>query len=182
VRPPIIVDFLVVCILEEFRFHDASIQPAACKPDEGLLLKLRHTDYISNLKKLWEFSEERVLAGSLETMLPRGRRTQRFRIQVDAPFLEEMKGWREEVAKNVIKNNPDLAARQLNEIVQRLLDRIVFIRIAEDRPVMEKNQLRDAVEEWKAHGGKFHIFESLCRSITLKSYGADIALLQTVFA
>jgi hypothetical protein len=102
-----------------------------------------------------------VLAGSLEAMLPRGRRTQRLRIQVDTAFLDEMTGWREEVAKNVFKNNPDLTARQLNEIVQRLLDRIVFIRIAEDRRVIEKNQLRDAVEEWKARGGKFHIFEWL---------------------
>jgi TaqI-like C-terminal specificity domain/Eco57I restriction-modification methylase len=155
------VFFVVLTDFEEFRFYDASIQPDARKPDEGLLLKLSHNDYISSLKKLWEFSKDRVLAGSLEAMLPRGRRTQRLRIQVDAAFLDEMTGWREEVAKNVFKNNPDLTARQLNEIVQRLLDRIVFIRIAEDRRVIEKNQLRDAVEEWKARGGKFHIFEWL---------------------
>jgi hypothetical protein len=102
-----------------------------------------------------------VLAGSLEAMLPRDRRTQRLRIPVDAAFLDEMTGWREEVARNVYKNNRGLTARQLNEIVQRLLDRIVFIRIAEDRRVIEKNQLRDVVEEWKARGGKFHIFEWL---------------------
>jgi len=155
------VFFVVLTDFEEFRFYDASIQPDARKPDEGLLLKLTHSDYISNLKKLWEFSKERVQAGSLEALLPRGRRTQRLRIQVDAAFLDEMTGWREEVAKNVFKNNPELTARQLNEIVQRLLDRIVFIRIAEDRRVIEKNQLRDAVEEWKARGGKFHIFEWL---------------------
>jgi type I restriction-modification system DNA methylase subunit len=154
--------FLVVLTdFEEFRFYDASIKPDLRKPDEGLLLKLRCTDYIGSLKKLWEFSKERVLAGSLEAMLPRDRRTQRLRIPVDTAFLDEMTGWREELAKNVYKNNPTLTARQLNEIVQRLLDRIVFIRIAEDRRVIEKNQLRDVVEEWKARGGKFHIFEWL---------------------
>ena len=131
------------------------------RPDEGLLLKLKYTAYIANLEKLWEFSKERILAGSLEAMLPRDRRTQRLRIPVDTAFLDEMTGWREELAKNVYKNNSDLTARQLNEIVQRLLDRIVFIRIAEDRRVIEKNQLRDVVEEWKARGGKFHIFEWL---------------------
>ncbi len=154
--------FLVVLTdFEEFRFYDASIKPDARKPDEGLLLKLKYTAYIANLEKLWEFSKERVLAGALEAMLPRDRRTQRLRITVDTAFLDEMTGWREELAKNVYKNNSGLTARQLNEIVQRLLDRIVFIRIAEDRHVIEKNQLRDVVEEWKARGGKFHIFEWL---------------------
>src|SRR5580704_11828217 len=78
---------------------------------------------------------------------------QRLRIPVDTAFLDEMTQWREELAKNVYKNNPELTAKQLNEVVQRLLDRIVLIRIAEDRRVIEKNQLRDAVEEWKARGG-----------------------------
>jgi type I restriction-modification system DNA methylase subunit len=155
------VFFVVLTDFEEFRFYDASIQPDARKPDEGLLLKLKYNEYIASLAKLWEFSKERVLAGSLEAMLPRDRRTQRLRIPVDTAFLDEMTGWREEVARNVYKNNPSLTAKQLNEIVQRLLDRIVFIRIAEDRRVIEKNQLRDVVDEWKARGGKFHIFEWL---------------------
>jgi type I restriction-modification system DNA methylase subunit len=154
--------FLVVLTdFAEFRFYDASIRPDARNPDEGLLLKLKYTDYIAGLEKLWAFSKERVLAGSLEAMLPRDRRTQRLRIPVDTAFLDEMTGWREELARNVYKNHPDFTARQLNEVVQRLLDRIVFIRIAEDRRVIEKNQLRDAVEEWKARGGKFHIFDWL---------------------
>ncbi len=155
------VFFVVLSDFEEFRFYDASILPDERRPDEGLILKLKYTEYLANSKKLWEFSRERVAAGSLEAMLPRDRRTQRLRIPVDTAFLDEMTEWREELAKNTYKNNPGLTAKQLNEVVQRLLDRIVFIRIAEDRRVIEKNQLRDAVEEWKARGGKFHIFDWL---------------------
>lgn len=153
--------FVVLTDFEEFRFYDATIRPDERKPEEGLLLKLKYKEYLAKADKLWEFSRDRVVAGSLEALLPRDRRTQRLRIPVDESFLDEMTGWREELAKNVYKNNPDLTAKQLNEIVQRLLDRIVFIRIAEDRHVIEKSQLRDAVEEWKARGGKFHIFEWL---------------------
>ena len=155
------VSFVLLTDFEEFRFYDASIIPDERKPDEGLLLNFRYTDYLANIAKLWDFSPERVAAGSLEALLPRDRRTQRLRIPVDTVFLDEMTGWREELAKNIYKNNPALTARQLNEVVQRLLDRIVFIRVAEDRRVIEKNQLRDVVEEWKARGGKFHIFEGL---------------------
>jgi hypothetical protein len=155
------VFFVILTDFEEFRFYDASIRPDERKPDEGLMLKLKYTDYLANSKKLWDFSRERVASGSLEAMLPRDRRTQRLRIPVDAAFLDEMTEWREELAKNIYKNNAGLTAKQLNEVVQRLLDRVVFIRIAEDRRVIEKNQLRDAVEEWKARGGKFHIFDWL---------------------
>ncbi len=155
------VFFAVLTDFKEFRFYDASIQPDVRRPDEGLLLNLKYTDYIASVKKLWEFSKERVLAGSLDAMLPRDRRTQRLRIPPDTAFLDEMTGWREDLAKNIYKNNPDLTARQLNEIVQRLLDRIVFIRILEDRRVIEKMQLWEAVEYWRARGGKFDIFDWL---------------------
>ena len=73
------VFFVVLTDFEEFRFYDASIQPDPRRPDEGLLLKLKHTDYVRSLEKLWEFSKERVLAGSLDAMVPRDRRTQRLR-------------------------------------------------------------------------------------------------------
>jgi type I restriction-modification system DNA methylase subunit len=155
------VFFVILTDFEEFRFYDASIQPDERKPDEGLLLNLKYTDYVTKAEKLWEFSKERVAAGSLDAMLPRDRRTQRLRIPVDEAFLDEMTGWREDLARNVFKNNPGLTAKQLNEVVQRLLDRIVFIRIAEDRNIIAKYQLREAKEYWESRGGKFPIFDWL---------------------
>ncbi len=155
------VFFVILTNFEEFRFYDASAQPDPKRPEEGLLLSLRYSDYPANAEKLWEFSRERVAAGSLEALLPKIRRAPRLRKQVDDVFLDEMTGWREELAKNIHKNNPELTARQLNEVVQRLLDRIVFIRIAEDRRVLEYALLRRVLEDWEIHGGKFHIFEWL---------------------
>jgi len=155
------VFFVILTDFEEFRFYDASSLPDERRPDEGLLLKLKCTDYLANPEKLWEFSKERVTAGSLDALLPRIRRAPHLRKQVDEVFLDEMTGWREDLAKDIHKRNPGLTAKQLNEVVQRLLDRIVFIRIAEDRHVIEKRQLADAVENWETHGGKFPIFDWL---------------------
>lgn len=155
------VFFVILTDFEEFRFYDASIKPDERKPNEGLLLELNYATYLSTAERLWEFSKERVAAGSLDAMLPRDRRTQRLRIPVDEAFLDEMTGWREDLARDIYRNNPDLTAKQLNEVVQRLLDRIVFIRIAEDRRIIEKMQLWVAVQEWKARGGKFHLFDWL---------------------
>ncbi len=153
--------FVVLTDFRTFRFYDASIQPDERKPEEGILRKWSQQEYLVNIEKLWEFSKERVCAGSLDAMLSRDARTQRLRIPVDQAFLVEMTGWREDLAKDIHRNHPTLTARQLNEAVQRLLDRIIFIRIAEDRRIIEKRQLADAVDEWKARGGKFKLFEWL---------------------
>ena len=154
------VFFVILTDFEEFRFY-ASVRPDERNPEEGLLLSIAYTDYPSNLEKLWEFSKERVAAGSLDALLPKIRRAPHLRKQVDDVFLDEMTGWREDLARDIHKRNPALTAKQLNEVVQRLLDRIVFIRIAEDRHVIEKRQLAEVVEEWEAHGGKFPIFDWL---------------------
>ena len=63
-----------------------------------------------------------------------------------------MTGWREELAKDLYKRNPDINVRMLNEVVQRILDRFVFIRIAEDRKVIEPKSLLELVELWKSEG------------------------------
>jgi len=155
------VFFVILTDFEEFRFYDASRQPDERNPDEGLLLKLKCAEYLENAERLWDFSRERVAAGSLDALLPTIRRAPHVRKQVDEVFLDEMTGWREELAKDIHKRNPALTAKQLNEVVQRLLDRIVFVRIAEDRHVIEKRQLAEVVEEWEVHGGKFPIFDWL---------------------
>jgi len=155
------VFFVILTDFEEFRFYDASRQPDERNADEGRLLKLGCAEYLDSAEKLWEFSRERVAAGSLDALLPKIRRAPHLRKQVDDVFLDEMTGWREELAKDIHRQNPALTAKQLNEVVQRLLDRIVFIRIAEDRHVIEKRQLAEVVEEWETHGGKFPIFDWL---------------------
>lgn len=59
------------------------------------------------------------------------RRSQRLTIPVDERFLDDISKWRIELAKNILHRNPGITADQLREVVQRLLDRIIFVRIAE---------------------------------------------------
>src|SRR5690606_26308476 len=58
-------------------------------------------------------------------------------------FLREIDSWREILAKNVYRNNPDLTVRELNSSVQNTIDRIVFLRICEDRGIERFGQLKD---------------------------------------
>src|SRR6266849_842111 len=146
---------------EEFRFFDASLEPDERRLLDGQAFHFQYTEYLDNLDLLWELSPQRVAAGSLDRFLRRDRKSIRYRIPVDKRFLDELTEWRRDLASNIHARNRDLDARALNDIVQRLLDRIVFIRIAEDRKVIESRQLWDIADLWEESGGRRDIMEFL---------------------
>jgi type I restriction-modification system DNA methylase subunit len=146
---------------EEILFFDASLEPDERRARDGEAFHLIFREYLSNVDRLWELSKERVAANSLDQFLRRDRKSIRYRIPVDKKFLDELTEWRRELAGNIHARNAGLDARQLNDIVQRLLDRIVFIRIAEDRKVIEARQLWDIADLWEESGGRRNIMEFL---------------------
>src|SRR5439155_18022037 len=91
----------------------------------------------------WLFAREAVAAGSIEKFAtdmpkPRGRAVQRGLFpggyqSIDESFLDELDDIRADLAHGFKKTNPDLSGEDLTEIVQRTIDRLVFIRFLEDR-------------------------------------------------
>jgi hypothetical protein len=54
---------------------------------------------------------------------------------VDAEFLKEIESWREALAKDIAIKNPKLSIQELNFAVQLTIDRIIFLRMCEDRGI-----------------------------------------------
>ncbi len=155
------VYFVILTDFEEFRLYDASLKPNPKFPNEGLIFNFKYPDYPDNLEKLWELSKERVEQGSLEALLPRDTKSKRLRIPPDKSFLEDLTNWRTELAKDIHKRNPGFDVKLLNDVVQRLLDRIIFIRIAEDRRIRPDKELKEIVELWKEEGRRKTIMSHL---------------------
>ena len=61
---------------------------------------------------------------------------------VDAAFLDEIESWREALAKNIAQRNPELSQKALNYAVQQTIDRVIFLRICEDRGIEPYGQLQ----------------------------------------
>jgi len=83
---------------------------------------------------------EAVYKGSFDRYAESTKR-KRGTAEVDAAFLKEIEGWREALARNIALRNPKLSQRELNFAVQRTIDRIIFLRICEDRGVEEYGRL-----------------------------------------
>jgi type I restriction-modification system DNA methylase subunit len=155
------VSFVVLTDFEQFKLFDASLKPNPKYPKEGLLFDFKHKDFLANIEKLWELSKERVEQGSLEALLPRDPKSKRLRIPPDKSFLEDLTAWRTELAKDVHKRNHSFDVHVLNDVVQKLLDRIIFIRIAEDRKIRPERELWEIVAQWREEGKRKSIMTHL---------------------
>ncbi|MBC8359288.1 MAG: Eco57I restriction-modification methylase domain-containing protein [Candidatus Aminicenantes bacterium] len=150
---------------EEFRLFDATIKPDSKNPEQGLIFELTYDQYLDNIDKLMLLSKEEVESGSIDKLILKDLKSKKLRIPVDKAFLEDLSKWREELAKDIYKQNikeledrtdenkVKIHVKILNEAVQKILNRLIFIRIAEDRKIIEPKSLLDEVEWWKA-GGK----------------------------
>ena len=155
------VYFVVLTDFGEFKLFDASLKPDPRHQNEGLIFDFKYPTYLDNAEKLWELSKERVEQGSLEALLPKDIKSKRLRIPPDKSFLEDLTLWRTELAKDIHKRNPEFDVKLLNDVVQRLLDRIIFIRIAEDRRIRPDRELWEIVAQWKEEGKRKSIMTHL---------------------
>lgn len=162
------IPFAILTDFEEFRLFDATIKPYHNEPDRGVVpdFDLRFEDYLAQWDVLLStFGREAVANGSLERLLARikrvraGRRIRgidrmlidlRGSEPVDKVFLAHLQDYRLRFAREIYRTNrsdfPNASTRsgaaRLTEAVQRLLDRLVFIRVCEDRDISPYGDLR----------------------------------------
>jgi|694.fasta_scaffold53287_2 type I restriction-modification system DNA methylase subunit len=92
------------------------------------------------------FSKEAILKGSFDRFAVSAK-GKRGTTAVDEEFLATIEEWRADLARNLAIRNPLLSQRELNFSVQRVIDRIIFLRICEDRGIEDYGRLRQATEE-----------------------------------
>ena len=104
------------------------------------------------------FSRDAVLKGSFDKFAE-STKGKRGTTEVDAAFLAEIEGWRKEIAQNLALRNPKLTQRELNFAVQRIIDRIIFLRICEDRGIEDYGRLRALVNGDRIYPRLTKLFE-----------------------
>ncbi len=65
----------------------------------------------------------------------------------DDYFLSQIETWRQRLADSAIKRNSKMTEIEINFLIQRLLNRIIFLRICEDREI-EKYQTLRSIEDY----------------------------------
>ena len=124
----------------ELAVYDCRIKPAKTdKATTARILYFKYTDYLSNWEKFVNlFSYEAVWQGQFDQYAAAHTKSG---IEVNTAFLAEIECWREQLAQNIAKRNPNLKPRPLNRAVQQTIDRIIFLRICEDRGIEDYGRL-----------------------------------------
>ena len=132
---------------EELAVYDGRVQPV--KNDKASKARVKYFTYKEYVDR-WDeiatvFSREEVLKGSFDKYVESSK-AKRGTAEVDAAFLKEIEAWRDMLARNIALRNPDLTTRELNFTVQRTIDRIVFLRICEDRGIEKYGWLQSLLD------------------------------------
>jgi type I restriction-modification system DNA methylase subunit/predicted type IV restriction endonuclease len=137
----------IVTDFEEFAVYDCRIRPyAGDSAATARLLYLTYDQYVAHWDEIAGiFSREAVLDGRFDRFAEANKQ-KRGTSEVDDAFLGDMENWRDVMARHLALRNPQLSQRELNFAVQITLDRIVFLRICEDRGIEPYGRLQSLLK------------------------------------
>ena len=144
---------------EEFAVYDCTTRPRpGDKASAARTLYLTCDQYPDRWRELWDiFSRDAVWSGAFDQYTASKRK--RGTSEVDTEFLREIEGWRESLARNLALRNPALSSDDLNAAVQRTIDRVIFLRMAEDRGLEPYERLLNLSKKPDIY---HHFIHSLC--------------------
>ncbi|WIV66573.1 Eco57I restriction-modification methylase domain-containing protein [Natrialbaceae archaeon AArc-T1-2] len=137
-------DWAVLTNFEELRLYFSHVPKD--RVDEGLVFELSVDEYATEdgLEKLSKISKAAVRNGSLDAL----ERT-RQRDTVTDEILNVLSKARIQLTTDVHESHPELSMDELREGVQRILDRLVVMRVAEDRSIIPRDTLLKMTESWE---------------------------------
>jgi len=132
---------------EEWAVYDCRIRPETNDPaTKG---RIKYFSY-KDLAKEWDylssiFTKTAIQHGSFDAYASETK-GKKGTASVDDTFLSEIEEWRDHLAKNLAIRNTSLSVDELNDAVQKTIDRIIFLRICEDRGIEKYETLKKVLE------------------------------------
>ena len=128
---------------EQIVVYDCTIPPG--EDDQPHVARIATYD-IRNMdewidKFITDFSRESVVSGHFDEIFEKPDKNP-MRKPFDIFFLEQIQTWRNNLGKAIVEKNPDVSSDTLNIAVQRILNRVLFLRSCEDREIEEYEPLK----------------------------------------
>jgi len=151
----------VLTDFEEFAVYDCRIKPD--KADKSSTARIAYYTFDQYTDpKVWSaiasvFARDAILKGSFDKYAQSTKR-KRGTAEVDDAFLAEIEEWRSELAKNIARRNASITHRELNAAVQLTVDRLIFLRICEDRGIEDYGRLQALLNGDRVYQRLFDLF------------------------
>lgn len=140
-----------ISILTNFKYliiFDTRVLPKESDPPNRCRLCIYHySDYLPKFDEIYQLiSREAIYSGNFEKTFPFNRKI-RGQIDIDEYFFEQINQWRLLLAKELIEQDPSMDSVTLNDIIQKLINRIIFLRFCEDRNLEEYEKLLETANK-----------------------------------
>ncbi|MEM7333969.1 MAG: N-6 DNA methylase [Chloroflexota bacterium] len=145
---------------EEFAVYDCRHRPD--KNDAASHSRIMYFTF-REYEERWDelvglFSPKSIMQGAFDKFAQSSKK-KRGTAEVDDAFLAEISEWRDTLARNIALRNDGITTRQLNHAVQRTIDRLIFLRIAEDRGIEAYGRLRERAEGKEVYASLGKLFQ-----------------------
>jgi len=145
---------------EEFAVYDCTIKPKLT--DKASLSRIKYLtfrEYLAEFDFLWDtFAKENVIRGSFDKFVLSDK-NKKGTATVDKEFLASLDEWRKLLAVDISKNNKKLDEHSINYAVQQTIDRIIFLRICEDRGIEPSERLKSYIADKHCYQNLFEYFK-----------------------
>lgn len=167
---------LAISVLTDFQelyIYDTKI---SLKKNIKPLKAFKYEEYINRFDELWDSLSYEAIENKYSQFSRWNdgisKETEKYTINSD--FLAYLNEFREELARNIAKNNKDngkiaYSEYDLNYIVQKIIDRVIFLRIAEARGLEYGDTLKNFANSSNAYESLNKHFE-ICQ----KRYNSDL--------
>ncbi len=139
----------VLSNFDQLIIYDCRVRPEA--DDDARIARTTiydYTEYVAKFDEIYtSLSHESIYSGLFDRLFDTEEEPAGVEL-FDEYFLDQIEEWREQLAQDMVQQNPTLTQRELNFLVQRLLTRIIFLRICEDRE-LEKYQALQEVQTYE---------------------------------
>jgi hypothetical protein len=128
---------LKISVLSNFEYliiYDTSVKVENEDTYQKALVKKYHyTEYESEFGEIKQLlGQESVYSGAFETEW-KEIESKINQYSIDNLFLNQVNDWRKTIGSEIYKHDPKIGEQTLNDIVQSYLNRILFLRVCEDR-------------------------------------------------
>lgn len=102
---------------------------------KAIIREYKYTDYEDAAEELLEYlGKNSVYSGHFDEVWSEIEANVNHR-SVDELFLQQINNWRLMLGTEILRNNPEIEMEELGDIVQSYINKILFLRVCEDRNI-----------------------------------------------
>ncbi|MCK9400426.1 MAG: N-6 DNA methylase [Bacteroidales bacterium] len=149
----------VITDFEEFAIYDCTKKPNPTdKVSVSRIKYITYDQYLDEFDFLWDiFAKENLPKGRFDKYVLSDT-SKKGTTTVDDAFLKSIEEWRTYLATSIALRNKSVSVDELNYAVQKTIDRIIFLRMCEDRGVEQYGLLKKAAEKGDVYLNLFALF------------------------